>query len=119
MSTCCASQWQAGTVCCRLAGLPLSVSDEGQPRVVALTRAPPREGGEDDRGDEHRERLVTIADPDLETVDTEVGGAENKVGMHVTGILPIVTEAEVIERSEKPDETDAEVTDGPLELRRR
>ena len=104
---CCASQWQAETVCCRLAGLPLSVSDEGQPRVVALTRAPPRwwgreterEGGEDDRGDEHRERLVTIADPDLETVDAEVGGAENKVTA-MTGILPIVAEAEEIERSE-------------------
>ena len=66
-----------------------------------------------------KNKVVTIADPDLETVDTEVGGAENKVGMNVTGILPIVTEAEVIERSEKPDETDAEVTDGPLELRRK
>ena len=75
--------------------------------MVALTRAPPRwwgreterEGGEDDRGDEHRERLVTIADPDLETVDAEVGGAENKVTA-MTGILPIVAEAEEIERSE-------------------
>ena len=59
----CASQWQAGTVCCRLVGLPLSVSDEGQPRALVLTRAPPRwwgqetehERGEDDRGDKHRE----------------------------------------------------------------
>ena len=46
-----------------------------------------------------KKRLVTIADPDLETVDAEVGGAENKVTA-MTGILPIVAEAEEIERSE-------------------
>ena len=68
-----------------------------------------------------KKRLVTIADPDLETLDAEVGGAENKVVTYMTamtGILPIVAEAEKIERSEKSDETEvaegaAEVTDRP------
>ena len=56
-------------------------------------------------------RLVSIADPDLETVDAEVGGAENKVVTYmtaVTGILRIVSEVEAIEKSEKSDEAEAD-----------
>ena len=33
-------------------------------------------------------------------MDAEVGGAENKVVTYMTGILPMVAEAEEIERSE-------------------